>query len=564
MHLILILSAFKLNLNRWIFDSVILSYYTAAAADLIMDRSLILWYWVITHAAAADLIMDRSLILWYWVITPQQQQELNNISLLIPCMIVYVTNNKEPWTLNLEYGQIFDSVILSYYTRSSSGAEYGQIFDSVILSYYTPQQQQQRSWIWTDLWFCDIELLHRSAAAAAELNMDRSLILWYWVITPSSSSGAGYGQIFDSVILSYYTAAAARAEYGQIFDSVILSYYTAAAAERSWIWTDLWFCDIDYYTAAAAAEELIWTDLWFCDIELLHRSSSGAEYGQIFDSVILTYYTAAAAAAELNIDRSLILWYWVITPQQQRSWIWTDLWFCDIELLHHTAAQRSWIWTDLWFCDIELLHRTHSSRELNMTDLWFCDIELLHPQQQQQRSWIWQIFDSVILSYYTAAAAAAELNMTDLWFCDIELLHRSSSSSGAEYDRSLILYWVITPQQQQQRSWIWTDLWFCILSYYTAAAAAAELNMDRSLILWYWVITPQQQQQRSWYGRVWSFLEVLTCCLCRCRFMSRWWSDTQRWRSSFSKISRNPSICCETSTESYLFINKLHNNSTQL
>ncbi len=28
-----------------------------------------------------------------------------NISLpIIPCMIVYVTNNKEPWTLNLEHG----------------------------------------------------------------------------------------------------------------------------------------------------------------------------------------------------------------------------------------------------------------------------------------------------------------------------------------------------------------------------------------------------------------------------------------------------------------------------
>ncbi len=30
---------------------------------------------------------------------------LTNISLpIIPCMIVYVTNNKEPWTLNLEPG----------------------------------------------------------------------------------------------------------------------------------------------------------------------------------------------------------------------------------------------------------------------------------------------------------------------------------------------------------------------------------------------------------------------------------------------------------------------------
>ncbi len=32
--------------------------------------------------------------------------------LIIPCMIVYVTNNKEPWTLNLDISQ-FKSVIFT-------------------------------------------------------------------------------------------------------------------------------------------------------------------------------------------------------------------------------------------------------------------------------------------------------------------------------------------------------------------------------------------------------------------------------------------------------------------
>ncbi len=43
------------------------------------------------------------IIIYFFLHFPLSGPVLTYISLLIiPCMIVYVTNNKEPWTLNLE------------------------------------------------------------------------------------------------------------------------------------------------------------------------------------------------------------------------------------------------------------------------------------------------------------------------------------------------------------------------------------------------------------------------------------------------------------------------------
>ncbi len=45
------------------------------------------------------------LLLFYVLHFPLSRPVLSYISLLIiPCIIAYATNKKEPWTLNLEYG----------------------------------------------------------------------------------------------------------------------------------------------------------------------------------------------------------------------------------------------------------------------------------------------------------------------------------------------------------------------------------------------------------------------------------------------------------------------------
>ncbi len=78
------------------FISLFVSYFILTIFIYILSR-------VLFHSFYCFYVIFILLLFFIFLHFPLSGPVLTNISLLIiPCMIVYVTNNKEPWTLNLD------------------------------------------------------------------------------------------------------------------------------------------------------------------------------------------------------------------------------------------------------------------------------------------------------------------------------------------------------------------------------------------------------------------------------------------------------------------------------
>ncbi len=123
------------------FISLFVSYFILTIFIYIHSR-------VLFHSFYCFYVIFYPIIIFIFLHFPLSGPVLTNISLLIiPCMIVYVTNNKEPWTLNLIVGRSFSWLVpgMIIFLLSALTTEPCK-FPSIVQKAYILCQFKQQPW----------------------------------------------------------------------------------------------------------------------------------------------------------------------------------------------------------------------------------------------------------------------------------------------------------------------------------------------------------------------------------------------------------------------------------